>query len=273
MQANSDRQLLTSRKREQAAWLDQALAEQPPATRAKVLDFALKFGVGADDSDFWMLIAAVGFLHTIIETAPQEWEGLLSGFTQTLNQWTTSNLAVLEALANKAETDATQATLIRELSHTLRVLTTLMQEQQQAWNKLGRTSTTAGPSLSDLREGLNHRLSALSSQIETISTNLNSNGNMPNTRQRRPLRNFENMTGNGLRNAFPIGNANSRSTRAVSVMVLTVLLGLQGFTSWRLWQGQQQQAQILQWLLLKANRAECLAGIQPAESAVCLGLE
>ena len=227
-------------------WLDQALADQPPATRAKVLDFALKFGVGADDSDFWILIAAVGFLHTIIESAPQEWEGLLSGFTQTLNQWTTSNLEVLSALTNKAETDATQAELIRELSHTLRALTTLMVGQKQALNKLSRTLLRPGTSSTDLHEILTRQFSELSRRIEAISIPHSPKGNV-----KSPW--------NGRRSAH------------WSNGLMILLLAGTIISSWFLWRGQQRNAQTLQWLLYKANRVECLSGIKPADSTDCYG--
>ena len=246
----------TTRRDAKALWLDQALADQPPATRAKVLDFALKFGVDAEDSDFWMLIAAVGFLHTIIESAPQEWEGLLSGFTQTLNQWTTSNLEVLSALTNKAETDATQAELIRELSHTLRALTSLMTGQKQLLHKLGKTSITPGASLTDLRETLTQRLNSLSQQLETISMTRNSSGNMRHIKQ---------IGHNGS-----FGSRSSRSILSASLLALVLAMTVTG--GWVLRRGQQRNAQLLHWLLIKANRAECLSGIQSPDSQECLGL-
>ena len=246
----------TTRRDAKALWLDTALADQPPATRAKVLDFALKFGVGADDSDFWVLIAAVGFLHTIIESAPQEWEGLLSGFTQTLNQWTTSNLEVLSALTNKAETDATQAELIRELSHTLRALATLMSEQKQALSKLGRTSSKPETSLKDLREVMTNRLSSLSYKIETISMTLNSSGNMRNIGRSGHSKNSRNGSG--------------QTQWSVSLLALLLACTIGG--GWLLWRGQQRNTLRLQWLLYKATRAECLAGIKPPDSQECLGL-
>ena len=200
----------------------------------------------------------LAFLHTIIETAPQEWEGLLSGFTQTLNQWTTSNLEVLSALTNKAETDATQAELIRELSHTLRALTTLMTGQKQLLQRLGKTSTTPGTPLTDLRETLTCRLNELSQQIKTISMTHSSSGNMQNTRLRNPSGSFGHMTDSRLK------------VQRLSASLLSLLLAVTTAGGWFLWRGQQHNTQRLQWLLIKANRAECLSGIRPAGSPECV---
>lgn len=168
MQSNRTFNTVSTATEAKTLWLDKALADQPPVIRAKVLDFAIKFGVGAEDDDFWVLIAAIGFLHSIIETAPQQWNTTLTGHTQELNQWTTSNLEVLQALTIKTETEATQAELSSELSHTLRALTKLLRGQQQHISRLGKISTTSESSLNDLRQSLNYRLNEMSKQLETM---------------------------------------------------------------------------------------------------------
>lgn len=252
MEANST--ALSARKQAKAAWLDQALADQPPATRAKVLDFALKFGVDADDSDFWMLIAAVGFLHTIVESAPQEWRGLFTGFTNTLEQWTTTNQQLLAAYTIKAETDATQAELIKELAITLRALATLIHEQKLTLAKLGTTSTAPDRFSTELHQDTALRLNEVNRQLEAISTVLQSTRNASN------------------QSDSPIAHQRQNGLLTVSASVFGLLLMGIGAVNCLLWQGQQRQAEQMQWLLYKANRVECLTGIQSPDSEVCQGL-
>ena len=259
MQPNGTAAGLSSRNQAKAAWLDQALADQPPTTRAKVLDFALKFGVEADDSDFWMLIAAVGFLHTIVESAPQEWRGLFDNFTNTLEQWTTTNQQLLQAYTIKAETDATQAELIRELALTLRALATLIHEQKQALARLGSTSTTQNPLSGVIPQTATLQLNAVQRQLEHL-----------NETMVVALQRVSNL--NRSPNETPPAHQSRNALLSVSASVFGLLLVGIGAVSCVLLQGQQRQAEQIQWLLYKANRAECLAGVQPPDSEVCQGL-
>ena len=253
---------LSARNRAKAAWLDQALADQPPAIRAKVLDFALKFGVEADDSDFWMLIAAVGFLHTIVESAPQEWRGLFSNFTNTLDQWTSTNQQLLQAYTIKAETDATQAELIRELALTLRALATLIHEQKQALVRLGTSSTKQNPLSSAIPQPVTQQLNAVQRQLEHLDETM--------AMALQEARNASNLGQNMNKSQFAHQSRNVLLNVSASICGL-LIVGI-GAVSCVLLQGQLRQAEQIGWLLYKANRAECLAGIQPPDSELCQGL-
>lgn len=262
MQTNQTFNLAPNTAEAKTLWLDRALADQPAAIRVKVLDFALKFGVGAEDDDFWILIAAIGFLHSIIETAPQQWSATLTGHTQELNQWTTSNLEVLRALTIKTETEATQAELMSELSHTLRALTKLLRGQQQHISKLSKISTTSESSLNDLRQSLNYRLNEMSKQIEMLAASIprkadSSSKNLSRTGSSAiPYR--------AVKRHIAIGRWSGSLIPICLTASVILVAGL-------LWRGQQQQAQTLERLLLKVNSAECTNSAAPNNPA-CSGL-
>lgn len=257
MQANQTFNLSPNTMEAKTLWLDRALADQPAAIRAKVLDFALKFGVGAEDDDFWILIAAIGFLHSIIETAPQQWSATLTGHTQELNQWTTSNLEVLRALTIKTETEATQAELMSDLSHTLRALTKLLRGQQQHISKLSKISTTSESSLNDLRQSLNYRLNEISKQIEMLAASM----------LRKTDSSSENLSRTGgfeipyraVKRHIVTGKW-SGSLLSICLTAFVVLVaGL-------LWQGQQQQTKTLE-RMIKVNSTECTNSATPNNPA------
>lgn len=145
-----------------ALWLDQALLNQSPEVKARVLDFAVRFGVDSGDDDFWVLIAAVGYLNTIVEDAPMQWDRILANHTQDLNLWTESNLKLIEGLALQAETNAEQAQLTQELSNTLRALTKLLRSQQQHIAKLQQTLASSETNLNKSNKSLNTRLTEVS---------------------------------------------------------------------------------------------------------------
>ena len=258
MQTNKALSLARNNTESKALWLDQALADQPADVKARVLDFAIKFGVGSEDDDFWILIAAIGFLHSIVETAPQQWSATLSGHTQELNQWTISNLEVLQALTVKTETEATQAELMSELSRTLRALTKLLHGQQQRINRLSKISTTSESSWNDLRQSLNYRLSEMSKQIEILTTSTE----MKSDSSRRNL----NKTGSSatpyhvVKRRIATGRWSGRLLNVFLAAAVTLTLGL-------VWQGQQKQTRTLE-RLIKAVRTEC-ANNTTSIKAVC----
>ena len=96
-------------------WLDRALDGQSPETKAQVLDFCVRFGVDGKDDDFFILIAAVGYLNQIVQSAPNDWQATLDRFCEDLNSWSTINLDTLKAMADQAEASAQQAKLTKDL--------------------------------------------------------------------------------------------------------------------------------------------------------------
>lgn len=225
--SNNGNQSVSERK---SQWLDKALAEQPADVKARVLDFAIRFGVDSGDDDFWVLIAAVGYLNTIVEDAPRQWHATLSNHTKELNQWTQSNLHLIESLTLQAETGAQQAELLTELSSTLHVLTERLQEQQQHMRRLQAISSSSEKTLNNLHEGLNHRLNELSRRIDIRTTS-----------------STQNTSGKGNH------QSGANNMLQVTVIVLTAILtGL-------LWFGQQRQIDMLRHLINQQTSQQSLS--------------
>ena len=161
-------------------WLNTALDGQPASVKAHVLDFCIKFGVDGQDDDFWVLIAAIGFLHTIVATAPETWQTTLDNFSQQLELWSNSNLKTLSSLTNQAEANAQQAELLNDLITSLNALT----QQLPAPGMLARQEDSGLMKLNseflNFREALNYRLNELNQNVQTHSKTLLSSRNTSN---------------------------------------------------------------------------------------------
>ncbi|MEM8610662.1 MAG: DUF6753 family protein [Cyanobacteria bacterium P01_H01_bin.105] len=230
-------------------WLDRALAGQPPETKAQVLDFCVRFGVDGKDDDFFVLIAAVGYLNQIVQSAPNDWQATLDNFREDLSSWTNTNLETLKAMADQAEASAQQAELTKDLITTLNEFTRRL-------NAARRPSNRDDSSLSNLsREFLNFR-EALNYQLNELKTSLNPPSTIPMSSRSSssgPWNAIATISSNS-NNRNPSGNVAASQTisRPLTygiIAMLCILLTATGFSLYRLWNIQLQQTQQIEHLL------------------------
>ncbi|MGI2906156.1 DUF6753 family protein [Tolypothrix sp. VBCCA 56010] len=224
--------------------LDRALRDLTPEQRARTLDMVLRLGIDRDDPLF-LITLAIGQLKTLIEDAPQEWKSTLTLFTNFLEEWSRNNLKMFESAARQAEATESVSAVSKELISVLTVLTRLLTEQSQTPQSYRHDFESLRNRLEDLQNALTHRLNAITEILGT----------------QKSARSMS-STLTGLNNGSGIG---SLSVKWLLVGLLVVTGG-----AWCvLWQEQQRNAQTLQWLLIKANRQECLAGVVSKISPQC----
>lgn len=224
--------------------LDRALRDLTAEQRARTLDLVLRLGIDRDDPLF-LITLAIGQLKVLVEDAPNEWKSTFDFFTSFLEEWTKTNLRLFEAAARQAEATEAVSEVSKELITALSALTRLLTEQSQTPQSYGRDLDSLRNRLEDVQNALTHRLNAITESLES----------------RKSARSMSStLTGSSIGNVIGTWNAN---------WLLVGLLVVSGGGWWVLWQGQQRNAQTLQWLLLKATRQECLSKIVSKSAPQC----
>lgn len=208
-------------------WLDRALQGTSPATKARVLDMMLRYGI-EPENEFFMIFVAIGQLIALTETAPATWQDLFTTFQDDLAQWTTTHRTTLELLATKAETSEQLAETAQALTKALLELTQALSEQQQRSKKidalLTRSMSGLSPSTPDAPSGIIRFTTAPSKTPPSA-------GNMSNTWTNRP----STVSNNGARNGIV--------NLCLILSLIAIGAGIVG-----LWHGQQQLLQRLEQL-------------------------
>lgn len=137
--------------------LDRALRDLTAEQRARVLDLVTLLGIDRDDP-LWLVCLAIGQLQVLVEDAPVEWKDLFIGFQEELTAWTDQNIRTLEAIAKQAETAEHLAASANALTQSLTALTRILNEQNSSSSPSHGQSGDLMLALTDLREGLSHRL-------------------------------------------------------------------------------------------------------------------
>ena len=226
-------------------WLDTALEDKPLETKNRVLEFIIKFGGDlAEDSEFWMLFAAIGYLQTIVLESPQEWRDTFDSFNTELISWSETNVTTLELLVQKAQTTEELSKTSIELMNSVEKLaklcsvlikaseTSSTQESKSLTSSLKALESSLTSILSDFSQSVSSRLSQIEGQIT----------NSPSPR---------------------------RGKQWVMVLVgMIAILGMQVYDHLIF----RQTSQRVQWILSKQNRRDCLEGIKSQDSAECKNL-
>lgn len=200
-----------------------------------MLDLVLLLQIDRDDP-LWLICLAIGQLQVLVQDAPLEWQNLFEAFQEELTAWTNTHLNTLEAIARQAATAERLATSANELTTSLTALTRILSEQTASSMTSTQNYESLRGALTDLREAMSHRLD----KIELSSQN-----------RQTPTLN-------------PV-----ISTNGTFKLSLLIVFGAVAFGMYTLWQGQQANAQRLEWVLIKLTRQECLVRIKPANSPEC----
>ena len=139
-------------------WLDKALDGQSAHIKARVLEIILKYGIDPQN-EFFIIFVALGQLQVLLENSPNEWEGVFQSFQSELDQWTDTNLKILESLVSKAEATDLLAQSLKELMSLLSNLTTTCGTLVQRSQTSDQTSADWMPRLERLIKDLDSSLS------------------------------------------------------------------------------------------------------------------
>lgn len=226
------------------AMLDQALEGASTEEVARVRGVLLRFGIETDH-EFYIIFVAIGQLMVLVEEAPENWRALFDEFERKLDQWSEQNLRTLAAIQHQGQETERMSQSFLRLNDSLKLSNGKTSELQATLKELGRTLNSLSTNLSEVRGESKMTLS----KTEALSTRFN--------QTERELK------GMGDRVEW-IWSINWALT--VAVLLLSMLFG------WTLWRQQKviaEQNKRLGWLLLKANREECVTGIKPPSDPQC----
>jgi hypothetical protein len=96
------------------------------------LNLVYRLKIDANDPLF-LIMVAMGYLQTLIEDSPQEWEETFQQFKEELDEWTSIHLETLETLAKRAESE-------KNLSDVSSRLATLLEQFMLSESKQNSTS-------------------------------------------------------------------------------------------------------------------------------------
>ena len=234
---------LQSKSREEL--IHEALAGKSDEVKARVLAIVVRYKIDVRN-EFFLIFVAIGHLLAIVETAPENWRKLFDAFEEKLDEWSERNLRVLAAIQQQS----------KETEHMSQSFLKLTDLLKQSNIKTGELQSTL-ISLSETFSRLNSRLDSLKGDSKLVLSTT------------EELSRRFNQTENQLE---AVASRVDR-TWSVNLGLATVVFGLCSMFGWTLWQQQgviAEQNERLGWLLDKANRAECVNGIKPADDPQCV---
>ena len=233
--------------RGRVSMLDRALEGATAEAKARVRGVLLRYGID-EDNEFFMIFVAIGHLLVLVEEAPENWQSFFDDIYGELNQWSSQNRKSLESLKLHTQTSA-------QLIQSLRLLITSLTASDEKSNRMLMTLNS-----------FESRLSSIDKHSVSASENSKQVGN---------------RLDNTNRHLSDLSYLTNQQTWISSVnTVFSILLTLGWlFALWQLTTQiqviqqlkaqQQDQAEKMEWLLEKANRAECHQGIKPADDPQC----
>jgi hypothetical protein len=177
-----------------------------------------------------------------VEDAPTEWKGTFEAFSSELETWTASNLKVLAAITKQAEAGADLAEVSRKLADTLSDLTKLLSALSKPPPSLTPDTKSLQKKLASWRADMTRQTASIKESLETLISAVNTRNSLTN---------------------------NLITELWVTRLEIVALMMLNGVAVYFLWTAHQKTQQQLQWLLYKANRQECVAGIVPKSAPQC----
>lgn len=235
-------------------WLDDALQDKPPEVKARVWELINRMDISPED-ELFVFVAILCRLDVLVEEGPKQWNQLFTKFNKDLEEWTNLNLSTLSHLARKKEVLEEMATSSKQLGHILTNLTqacsellvTLPSSNQQLHRSLKQLTV----SLQDVQRDLSSQQQQLSSVTKAIVPV------PPNSSHQNTLEKWMGpRNGNGICKPFKLGMLTF--FRGLVLVILVSNLGLY-LHDRHIYQADK--ALLLQrtdWLLYKANKAECL---------------
>ena len=231
------------------------LKGRSPEIQSNVMQYMLTYNIDPDD-EFFIVFVALGELETLIEKSPQQWKQLFTGFQGELKEWGSNNLEILKHLSHKAEIVEKLATNSENLSNSLikflDICEGLMSQLQKSNGLLTNSLSQLQASQTESKNWEKQTLTMIL-QLDNQIQQLNQKLDNP-----KVLKNNKNKMGGWKSN----------------VMLFFLGATLLTTTYFNVNQSRVNQNinQRVQWLLEKANRQDCLAGIKKPDSPECRSL-
>ena len=274
--------------------LDRALEGASLRERAQVRNVLLSFDV-EPGHEFYLLFVAFGQLLVLVKEAPENWRALFDDVHKELKLWSKENFKSLESIQLHAKTSAELIVVLRELLGSMRESKTSSHLTSAAFinlemnlsslkSKLGWVEVWSKQCQSELKDiksivsKSNSQLSQMSvhvsshstqslSQLNLMSDQLTSLNDESLSQLNRIVNHLDQNETDGQRREWIL----NFSLGAMGVAIVMLLLNNQSLA------GQLRNQELLindqrktaRWLLQKANRAECLEGIKPADDLQC----
>ena len=229
--------------RQETDLLDKVLADKPPEVKARVLEVVYRLGISPKD-ELFLVILALGYLEVLIQDSPKEWEDLFLDFKNELDQWTDSNLEILDSLVRKAETEEMLAKNSQQLVAVLTNLTNCCNLLMTAVQTSGSRNSSSLVNNFSFPDEILHKMNAIQEQNAQIS------------------RQLSNLHRNG--NGKPWGRRLWLISSTATIVVLAA--------SWQVWGTVRDTNLRARWILEKAVRSECLTGRKARTSKECKGV-
>ncbi|MDJ0534870.1 MAG: hypothetical protein QNJ70_20715 [Xenococcaceae cyanobacterium MO_207.B15] len=236
--------------------IDKLLSGRNDAIRLNVLDYMVKYGIDPEN-EFFIIFIALGELETLIENSPKEWQDVFKSFEGELKKWADTNLETLQHLSQKASITERLASNSESLSNSLikflDICEGLMSQLQKSNGLLTNSISQLQTSLIELKNLVENQ-GKLLSQLESRFNQLPSQQQLPQPSNPPNLKKKKTWKDN------------------VILALVVVLLSSSLYFNFNQRQINQDTNQRVQWLLKKANRQDCLAGIKKRDSPECQGL-
>lgn len=239
------------------ARIDKILRNESETTKLEVYKLIYELDLDPEDPIFLFAVMLVD-VKILVNSEPTKIKEIFDVFNQEIKKWTEQNVQTLERIAQKAE-------LTERIAANTKILNDLLKELLTASTTLieplQKSSANSLNSISQLKTSIIR----LESSMENL---LEENQNLNRCTQELSAR---------LNNPQLLNKSSSQSIKQptnlkwiVSIFILSSFFNLL-LSSFLLFSALETKKQV-KWLLFKANRHECLAGIKSLQSPECAGI-
>ncbi|WP_036488226.1 DUF6753 family protein [Myxosarcina sp. GI1] len=244
---------INSRIQKRTEAIDRLLQGRSESVKVNVLDYMMKYDIDPEN-EFFVIFTALGEIETFLENSPDEIRELFEGFKREISKWADANLETLKHLSEKATITERLASNSESLGNSLvellQVCEGLISQLQTSNGLLANSLSQLQTSEIELRNLVVETKTELS-QLQKKITDLNST--------------IEEWKKSSLPALKKIWTWKDSMWLSLTTFVLFIVIGF-GVSQKRI---DEDTSQRVKWLLEKANRQDCLAGIKESNSPEC----
>ena len=236
--------------------IDKVLHDEPDAIRVRVYELLLDLDIDPDDTLFLFLIV-LQHVRVLVDNEPIQLKKLFDTFNIEIEKWTEQNIQTLEKIAKKAE-------LTEQIAENTSILSELIKELLTAsktlLEPLQKSSANSLNSISQLKTSLIRQENSIQSLLEEMQNF---------TRENQELTAI--LSDPRFLKRQKKASQKTKKKKWITNLIL-ILLCFNLIFIGMLFLVELQTKKEVNWLLQKANRRECLAGIKKPNSPECAGI-
>lgn len=236
--------------------IDRVLEGESDATKVKVYELVCKLDIDPDDTLF-LFVIVLQHVRVLVDSEPIKIKHLFDTFNQEITKWTEQNVQTLEKIAKKAELTEQIAENTNALSELIKELLTA---SKTLLEPLQKSSTNSLNSISQLKTSLIRQENLMQNLLEE---------NQNFSRNAQELAAL--MGDPRLFKSKKKSQKKQKKQKWIIKAVLIVLCFNFIFSGFSFFIELQTKKEVT-WLLQKANRQECIAGIKDINSPECSGV-